>query len=72
MIPTHLSCHPYPNINEAPTPLPTTPPPPPTPIICNNSTMIMASLAQMRESNGCGSVRNDDIFNLHLGFVVHP
>ena len=25
-------------------------------------------LVQMRQSNKCGSVRNDDIFNLHLGY----
>ena len=24
-------------------------------------------LVQMRQSNKCGSVRNDEIFNLHLG-----
>ena len=27
----------------------------------------MISLAQMRQSNGCGNVKNDVIFNLHLG-----
>ena len=37
------------------------------PIICSNSTMIMISLAQMKQSIGYGSVRNDDIFNLLLG-----
>ena len=37
------------------------------PIICSNSTMIMRSLAQMKQSIGYGSVRNDDIFNLLLG-----
>ena len=36
------------------------------PIICSNSTMIMRSLAQMKQSIGYGSVRND-IFNLLLG-----
>ena len=37
------------------------------PIICSNSTMIMRSLAQMKQSIEYGSVRNDDIFNLLLG-----
>ena len=39
----------------------------PSLIICSNNTMIMISLTRMRQSNGCGSVRNDEIFNLHLG-----
>ena len=34
--------------------------------------MYMAFLAQMRQSNKCGSVWNDDIFNLHLGSGVGP
>ena len=25
----------------------------------------------MRQSNGCGSVKNDEIFNLHLGSVAY-
>ena len=29
--------------------------------------MIMISQAEIRQSNGYGTVRNDDIFNLHLG-----
>ena len=37
------------------------------PIICNNNTMDMEFLVQMRQSNKCGSVRNNEIFNLHLG-----
>ena len=44
----------------------TTPNLPIPPIILSN-TMIMISLAQMRQSNGCGNVKNDVIFNLHLG-----
>ena len=31
--------------------------------------MIIVSLAQMRQSNERGSVKNDDIFNLHLILV---
>ena len=42
------------------------------PIICCNNTMIMISLTQMRQSNGCGSARDDDIFNLHLGSGAGP
>ena len=34
--------------------------------------MIMRSLGQMRQSNRCGSVRNDEILNLHLGSGVVP
>ena len=37
------------------------------PIIHNNNTMDTEFQVQMRQSNKCGSVRNDDIFNLHLG-----
>ena len=37
------------------------------PIICSNNTMIMISLSQMKQSKGCGRIKNDKIFNLHLG-----
>ena len=37
-------------------------------IIYNNKTMDTESLVQIRQSNKCGSVRNDQIFNLHLGY----
>ena len=36
-------------------------------IICNNSTMDMALLVQMRQSDKCRSVRNDEIININLG-----
>ena len=36
------------------------------PIIHNNNTMDTEFLVQMRQSNKCGSVKNDEIFNLHL------
>ena len=42
------------------------------PTICNNNMMDIEFLVQMRQSDKCGSVRNDDIFNLHLGFVADP
>ena len=32
--------------------------------------MIIILLAQMRQSIGCKSVRNDEIFNLHLGLTL--
>ena len=38
-----------------------------SPINCNNNTMDMAFLVQMRQSNICGSVRNSIIINLHFG-----
>ena len=41
-------------------------------IICSNNTMILISLAQMRLSNGCVTVRNDNIFNLHLESSTGP
>ena len=48
--------------------------PPPTylilPIIHINNIMDTEFLVQMRQSNKCGSVRNDEIFNLHLGSGV--
>ena len=43
-----------------------------TPIIDNNNTMDTEFLVQMRQSNKCGSVRNDEIFNLHLGSGSGP
>ena len=43
-----------------------------SPIIRYKNTMIMISLAQMRQSNGYGSIGNDDTFNLHLGSGVGP
>ena len=43
-----------------------------SPIIHNNNTMNTQLLVQMRQSNKCGSVRNDEIFNLHLGSGASP
>ena len=42
------------------------------PIIHNNNTIDAEFLAQMRQSNKCGSVSNDEIFNLHLGSGASP
>ena len=62
---------PHHNINQPPPtypiPIPIPIPPHTYPMICNNNTMGMAFLVQMRQSNKLGSVRNDEIFNLHLG-----
>ena len=50
-----------------------TPPPSPSPhlshppIICNNNIMDIQFLVQMRQSDKCVSVRNDEIFKWHLG-----
>ena len=38
--------------------------------ICNNNTMGIEFLVQLRQSNKCESLRNDEIFNLHLGSDV--
>ena len=38
----------------------------------NNNTMDTEFLVQMRQSNKCGIVRNDEIFNLHLGSSAGP
>ena len=63
MIPTACP-HPHPNINQLP---------PTYPIISNNNnTMDIAFLVHMRQSNKCGSVRNDEMINLHLGFGAGP
>ena len=35
-------------------------------IIHNNSTMDTEFVVEMGQSNKCGSVRKDEIFNLHL------
>ena len=70
IIPTPAPPHPHPNINQPPPPIPS--PPPPTAIICDNNTMDMAFLVQIRQSNKCGSVRNDEIINLHSGSGVGP
>ena len=66
IIPTPSPHHPHPDINQ--------PPPiyPITPIIHNNNTMDTEFLVQMTQSNKCGSVRNDQIFNLHLGSGAGP
>ena len=37
------------------------------PTICNNNTVDIEFLVQMRQSDKCGRARGDDIFNLHLG-----
>ena len=51
--------------------------PPPTsipfpPIIHNNNTIDTEFLVQMRQSTKCGSVKNDEIFNLYLGSGASP
>ena len=43
-----------------------------SPIIHNINTMNTELLVQMRQSNKFGSVRNDEIFNLHLGSGASP
>ena len=59
------------------------PPPPPwyesttphlshPPTIHKNNTMDTEFLVQMTQSNKCESVRNDEIFNLHLGSGAGP
>ena len=59
---THpLSPHPHPNMNQPPPIYPT------PPSIHNNNTMDTEFLVQIRQSNKCGSVMNNEIFNLHLG-----
>ena len=64
---THpLSPHPHPDVNQPP---PTHPIPP---IIYNNNTMDTEFLVEMRQSNKCGSFRNDEILNLHLGYGTGP
>ena len=64
---THLLYpHPHADINQPP---PTYPIPA---IIHNNNAMDTQFLVQMRQSNKCGSVKNDEIFNLHLGSGVGP
>ena len=64
---THpLSPHPNPDMNQPP---PTYPIPP---IIHNNNMMDTEFRVQMRQSKKCGSVRNDEILNLHLGSGADP
>ena len=64
---THrLSPFSHPVINQPPPPIS----PPPT--ICNNNTMEIEFLVQMGQSEKCGSVKNDDIFNLHLESGAGP
>ena len=67
---THpLAPNPHPDINQTPFHPPTYSMPP---IIHNNNTMDTEFLVQMRECNKCGSIRNDEIFNLHLGSGLGP
>ena len=49
-----------------------TPTPIPSPITQHNNTMDTEFLVQMRQSNKYGSVRKDEIFNLHLGSGAGP
>ena len=56
---------------ESTTPHLSIPAPPPL-IIHNNNTIDTKFLVQMRQSNKYGSIRNDEIFNLHLGPGVSP
>ena len=42
------------------------------PIIHNNNTVETEFLVQMKESKKFGSLRNDEILNLHLGSGVGP
>ena len=62
----NYATHPYPT-HPNPSIIEPTPNLPIPPIICSDNTMIMISQAEIRQSNGYGTVRNDDIFNLHLG-----
>ena len=57
--------HPHPDRNQPLSPIP-------SPIVYNDKTMNIEFLVQMRQSNKCGSVRNDEIFNLHLGSGAGP
>ena len=64
---THpLSPHPQLGMNQPPSHLSH------PPIFHTKNTMNIEFLVQMRQSNQCGSVRNDEIFNLHLGSGVGP
>ena len=60
IIPTPCPPHPHPDINQPPPTYPI----PPSFIITMQWTEF---LVQMRQSNKYGSVRHDEIFNLHLG-----
>ena len=64
--PPSVPPHSHPNTNQPPPELSH------PPIIHNNNTMDAEFLVQMRQSNKCGNVRNDEIFNLHLGSSVGP
>ena len=64
---THpLSPHPHQDMNQPPSHLSH------PPIIHTNNTMDTEFLVQMRQSSQCGSVRNDEIFTLHLGSGAGP
>ena len=65
IIPIPYCPHPHPGMNQPP-PLPHLCHPP---IIHSNNTMTIDTefLVQTRQSNKCGSAKNDEIFNLHLG-----
>ena len=66
IVPTPCPPHPYAGMNQPPPHLSH------PPIIHNINTMDTEFLVQMRQSNKCGSVRNDEIFNLHLGSGASP
>ena len=48
------------------------PPPIPSPHHSNNNTIVTESLVQVRQSNKCGSVRNNEILDLNLGSGASP
>ena len=77
---TQVKGKPKKNYNVKPTPCPpptpcynsTTLDLPHPPTICNYNTMDIEFLVQMRQFDECGSVRNDEIFNLHPGSGASP
>ena len=62
-----LSPHPHSDMNQPPDPHLFT-----SLIIYKNNRMDTEFLVQMKQFDKCGSIRNDEIFNLHLGSGVGP
>ena len=66
---THPLCsHPHPDMNQPRPPLHLSHPH----IIPKNNTMDTEFLVQLKQSDKCGSVRNDETFNLHMGSGAGP
>ena len=72
IIPTPCPPTPHHNVNQPPLPPYPNYPIPQSFVITKQWTWYSRYMVQMRQSNECGSVRNDEIINLHLRSGAGP